>query len=328
MQDVQRAAPRQPTPAKQSRPLPADAPDWSAIPYDVLCPLCEYNLRGLIESRCPECGYRFDWPEVLNPNRQPHPYLFEHHPKHNLWSYRQTVNGAGRPKRFWTSLHPTQSSRPWRLLVYAMIGLWLLVAVGLCFACIPAIVDIQRMMTQSSLRPAPWSTIGQMLASGLARRRFSSAVLLVTLIPACWTLLSLGTLMILQFSLRRGKLRNIHLVRSAIYAADPGAWARVLILLWMVLVLLLMIDTPIVLVDYLTKWVGRDWGIMQALGLCAVWTTWRLRQACRYYLRFTWPTATAVLTQTVVLLTILLMLLLWDHRLVLNMMGAYGLWSH
>ena len=45
------------------------------------CPLCEYNLRGLSEPRCPECGYRFEWAELRDPSRRLHPYLFEHHPE-------------------------------------------------------------------------------------------------------------------------------------------------------------------------------------------------------------------------------------------------------
>jgi hypothetical protein len=31
-----------------------------AIDIDLPCPLCDYNLRGLIEERCPECGEAFD----------------------------------------------------------------------------------------------------------------------------------------------------------------------------------------------------------------------------------------------------------------------------
>ena len=44
----------------------APPPDWSAITETIRCPLCDYDLRGLIEPRCPECGYQFVWPEVLD----------------------------------------------------------------------------------------------------------------------------------------------------------------------------------------------------------------------------------------------------------------------
>jgi hypothetical protein len=32
---------------------------------DIKCPECHYNLRGLMEPRCPECGVSFDPPAVL-----------------------------------------------------------------------------------------------------------------------------------------------------------------------------------------------------------------------------------------------------------------------
>jgi len=31
-----------------------------AIDYDLECPTCGYDLRGLTEQRCPECGCAFD----------------------------------------------------------------------------------------------------------------------------------------------------------------------------------------------------------------------------------------------------------------------------
>lgn len=66
-------------------------PEWAAIEADVFCPLCDYNLRGLTEPRCPECGFRFDWPHVLDPTRRLHPYIFEHHPERNFRSFWQTA---------------------------------------------------------------------------------------------------------------------------------------------------------------------------------------------------------------------------------------------
>ena len=58
--------------------------DWNNIPGEVYCPLCEYNLRGITEPRCPECGYAFDWADVLDPRRRLRPYVFEHHPERNV----------------------------------------------------------------------------------------------------------------------------------------------------------------------------------------------------------------------------------------------------
>ena len=70
--------------------------DWSTVTTDVVCPLCEYNLRGLSENRCPECGYVFDWNEVLHPEIVRHPYLFEHNPKRSIRSLFATVGSGPR----------------------------------------------------------------------------------------------------------------------------------------------------------------------------------------------------------------------------------------
>ena len=114
------------------------APDWQAIEAEITCPLCRYNLRGLSEARCPECGFEFQWPEILEITRRKHPYLFEHHPERNVWSFFQTLIGGLNPWRFWKTLHPAQPADEWRLTLYRWIvkaiaalpliaaGLWLL----------------------------------------------------------------------------------------------------------------------------------------------------------------------------------------------------------
>ncbi|HSW45154.1 MAG TPA: hypothetical protein VLM89_06245 [Phycisphaerae bacterium] len=127
----------------QPEPSPPAGPGWTLINHDVLCPLCDYNLRGLSNPRCPECGYRFEWSEMLDPNRQPHPFLFEHHPERNWWSYWRTVAGACRPRAFWRSLHPVQTSRPRRLLLFWLIGGCLHVMVGAVFVLSEATVDFR-----------------------------------------------------------------------------------------------------------------------------------------------------------------------------------------
>ncbi len=93
----------------------------SPIDQDVLCPLCNYNLRGLPEPRCPECGGQFNWEELRDPAKRLHPYLFEHHPDRKIWSLFRTLRGGLLPRRFWTTLLPVQPSYPKRLILYWMI---------------------------------------------------------------------------------------------------------------------------------------------------------------------------------------------------------------
>ena len=81
------------------------------VEEDLLCPLCEYNLRGLTEARCPECGYRTTWEELRK--RPPlHPYLFEHYPKRNFVSFVRTVFGSLLPRRFWRVVGTHQTMSP------------------------------------------------------------------------------------------------------------------------------------------------------------------------------------------------------------------------
>src|SRR6266571_1071740 len=99
-------------------PTPPAAPDWQKQKDEIHCPLCEYNLRGLSEPRCPECGYRFEWAELLNVDGTRHPFLFEHYPKNNVWSFCRTFLATTFPRKFWRTVTPTQPVKVRRLLIY------------------------------------------------------------------------------------------------------------------------------------------------------------------------------------------------------------------
>ena len=103
------------------------APPGAAAPAEIPCPMCDYNLHGLTVPRCPECGYAFDWADLLDATRRKHKYLFEHHPERNVWSFCRTAVGGLAPSRFWRSLRPEQPSNLRRLIVY-----WLITALGVC----------------------------------------------------------------------------------------------------------------------------------------------------------------------------------------------------
>jgi hypothetical protein len=92
----------------------------SAFEQDIHCPLCDYNLRGLAEPRCPECGHRTTW-EELRQRAALHPYLFEHHPRQNVRSFVRTVLGSMRPRSFWKGVSPTMRVERRRLLIFALI---------------------------------------------------------------------------------------------------------------------------------------------------------------------------------------------------------------
>ena len=99
-------------------PVAIPCVDWNTISEEILCPLCDYNLRGLIEPRCPECGYRFEWRGLLDPKYRLHPYLFEYNPERNVRSFLRTALGGWRPRKFWQLLLPAHRLRPKRMILY------------------------------------------------------------------------------------------------------------------------------------------------------------------------------------------------------------------
>src|SRR5689334_13739883 len=109
---------------------PAATIDWSTITTHVECPLCLYNLRGLSEPRCPECGYRFEWSELLNPQSAAHRYIFEHHPGRNIWSFFRTLRAGLRTRRFWTNLRAVHTVKAKRLVIYWLMCCLFLIVVA------------------------------------------------------------------------------------------------------------------------------------------------------------------------------------------------------
>ncbi|MBU0618341.1 MAG: hypothetical protein KKI02_11535 [Planctomycetes bacterium] len=61
-----------------SDPSSTAAPDGpAAIDTGLRCPECEYNLTGLADPRCPECGTTFDWEDVRQAAECPPRIAFE-----------------------------------------------------------------------------------------------------------------------------------------------------------------------------------------------------------------------------------------------------------
>ena len=308
---------------------PADLIDWSAITASVECPLCLYNLRGLIEPRCPECGLQFEWPELLDPQRQRHRYLFEHHAERNLWSFFRTVLGGLRPRKFWTTLKPNHTVNSRRLLIYWFLCSCLLLLVPAAEA-IQAGVNLAEYNAWSRLFPVPGTTTGHW-PSAQAKQRYidanfplppsrtfllqyaqvirenffaSTSVELGTI--AVWPWLTFAALMIFQASMRKARVQRGHVLRCVIYAADASVWYTILMLAAMAwLIALAIIKHSPQPSERITFWL-----------LLLLWVVRldRLTTAYRKYLQFDHPFLTALVSQIIVLL-VMGAILFWSARL-------------
>ena len=322
------------------RPDASAAPDWASVREPVCCPLCEYDLRGLAEPRCPECGYAFTWPDVLDPDRRLHPYLFEHHPERNAWSFRRTLLGTLRPRRFWTALRPAQPGRARRLVVY-----WLLAAVPLLLAAVAwsAKQTVNHVQSVTAMRARvragliansntqqtrqivkQFGSIDAYVDAGYPTTpgvRFyfkpnwtsagpANGVVLAIL---AWPWLTFLTLLVFQFSMRRARVRTVHVLRCVLYGFDAVLWAGLIVAGAVAWQLYSGGATP-------PAW-GRQPRLLSGLlgaytldpvaraALCAgvvllPFMVYRTIVAYRTYLRFHRPAATVLASQIIVLLVV------------------------
>ena len=262
------------------------APDWDRVGPEVSCPLCRYNLRGLVEPRCPECGYRFEWPDLLDPARRRHPFLFEHHPEHSDWSFWKTAIGGVRTRHFWASISPAQYPDVRRLTIY-----WLLAAaISFLGAASPYAARLAAEhdwygFIHGSIWPRAVEEIGP---------AYVTSWILVTV----WPWLCYATLMLFQASMRRAKVDASHVWRCIVYSTDTALWAGLGLLLWSALAVALQLPP---------KGVGGFIEPAAVLFVAAAYVVmvWRLAVAYRYYLQFKHAGWTVVASQVIVGLVVL-----------------------
>ena len=204
----------------RAKPAAAPAPTWAGMatrPDDVPhCPLCDYDLRGLTEPRCPECGYRFTWEELRDPRRRLHPYLFEHHPERNASSFFQTLIGGLGPAEFWSTLYPTQPSRPARLL-----GYWLIAAAPLALiTAAHAWRSVETATSRVFLFGTPPRGPVEVARWVMNEDVESGGPEVLALMLLAWPWLTLAALLVFRISMRRARLKATHVLRCVLYAGD------------------------------------------------------------------------------------------------------------
>jgi hypothetical protein len=269
------------------------APEWSTIVgREISCPLCGYNLRGLVEPRCPECGFAFDWDAVIHP-AQVHAYLFEY--RRGVIAFARTLLATHSPERFWTALNPTLQPRAQRLASYWVLAtsLMLVVPASMVLWYFQAVTPSVGRWDRDQLLDG----VNSMIAT---QRPVRASLLFGLAVIAVWPLLSAVLLQLLfRISLRRGRIRAGHVWRCALYSGDSALWVAC------VAAFLDGSEPQRVGLFIAGKWVTM---ICVAIVL-ASFTAARLGIACDRYLRLDHPRAVVLATQVILLLVILLVAL-------------------
>lgn len=316
----------------------SDAPDWGSISRDILCPLCDYNLRGLIEPRCPECGHRFEWKQVLAQGDPIHPFLYEHQAHRPVWSFLTTLGRSLFPQSFWKtvlSIHRpvvARLIRYWTLLLLPGVVL----VIGMMIVNLPyqqAHLDahrrqltnqwnnpsypyaneliriygsIQAAIDQAAPPPTFLNSIGWMFRNDRNLTRHIIPLLGSVLL---WPWFTLASLLIFRMSLAQARIKTGHVLRCVIYTQD-------LILIALPLAVLVLRMTPdlstsggFLLPDAAV--IVMLQGPLQVLPLMLLITTWRLWRSYHHYLRFPHALATAVASQVIVGLALLKCWITW-----------------
>jgi hypothetical protein len=319
-------------PAVPEAAIAAGPPDWDSLVEQIKCPMCRYSLRGLVEPRCPECGYRFTWPDMLDRRRRLHPYVFEHHPEKNLRSFLRTALAGWRPRRFWTALHPFQPSRPARLVrywmyaiaVYALSLILSALATAIVIANTNRIYNSRAQSIQSGSAPVParypdarrrhgppplpqWAfqmnptSIPVILRDKLGRPHQRDGFCVTLVLPIAWPWLTFVTLMIFPFTMRRVGVRPVHALRCVLYSMDTPFWIGVLIIAISAgqAAAAVFSGAPYEPIEFL-----NSWGVV--ILLMVLVGCWRLWRAYKFYMQFDHALATVLVAQFIVFLVVMI----------------------
>jgi hypothetical protein len=328
------------------------APDWESSP-DVCCPLCGYNLRGLSEPRCPECGYRAaTWRALIDETAWRHPYLFEHHPRRHLLSFFKTLVMSWLPSRFWKQLAPEHRPKRGWLLCYWILVILLMAAVFGGYDAIRGLAAYSAWNVNVTARrnaiiayynsAAAQQPVNPLIAQIIARYGSIPNYVSATLpqptlwlyirwgmrswwawreligpwmIPVLWPWLSMGALMIFAESMRQARVLPVQVMRCVIYCA--GSIVPLLALL------IVAIHLPVFQsLNYTVQWPIVFWGMgspmVATLVLGLALLTVHLAIAYRRYLHFRQPVMTVLLAQTVGFL-----LFVTAHLVIFSAAGYY-----
>jgi hypothetical protein len=301
---------------------------------ELCCPICGYSLRGLVEPRCPECGYQFEWDALRVAAKSVHPYLYEHGRGVAIGRAVKTFFHGLRPEKFWGTLSAAHQIRPRRLMTYWMmtamvivLGMVLLPYGGAAVSQAQRASQIRWQMstmlaspkyagdvkqivkrfgsTQAFLdayAPLPqsrrfWLTLPMRIQwRGVGRGYGESLVYMVYAagFAVLWPWVTLALLGIFVQSRSRAKIRWAQLMRCVVYCADVIVFSGVLIA---------VLNASQLMLE--ARFQGVIPGALLLVVFVSIFAGYRLFVALSRYLRM--PHAGAVVISTQVIAVLLLL---------------------
>lgn len=107
--------------------MSADSPSGSSTPLaptaKLVCPRCDYSLRGLPSPRCPECGVEFRWEDLGNVDEARTSGFFEYClPSDAAKCFVHTWWRALHPVSFWNWATPSWPVQRRRIRAFAVVS--------------------------------------------------------------------------------------------------------------------------------------------------------------------------------------------------------------
>lgn len=279
----------------QSEPLCSECDfvfDWAdAVPVEKLtCRHCDYHLYGLRSTRCPECGESFTWDDALlhyRANQKPYfEYRWRDAP---IRSFVGTWLRSLCPGRFWRSMDIHDPPQTRSLFVMVLLGLGIiLLQLAILHGVTEWFWNVRAQRTASG-----WVLQSPKLAD-LPLNLLNSAgdpntyVLVRMLLP--WLIVNCFSLFLFPQSMRRARLRLVHIVRVWAYSLLPTVpLALAAVFLYRAVYAL-----------------GRLWYPVNVDAICVFvvlgYVIWSIRCACRFYLRMPHALGIALASQLVAIL--------------------------
>jgi hypothetical protein len=251
-------------------PAPAlDAPSPDAL----RCPICDYNLHGLPDPRCPECGFKFEWSD-LQSDQSGFAYFFETARSSPMRAFVRTLLYSALPTRFWRTIRPALRPRPRRLIIYGLIAMVLGLLPAILIGGAPLYgyaqwnLERRRFILDNYARPKdadsetyaiqlakPFGTVEQYVDwayPGFSSLQFwkhglasvSGGAFLPAIVVG-WPVLTFLSLMIFRVSLLNARVSPAQVLRCTVYSGDAVAWLLPLLLI--VIPALVLVGTESVL---------------------------------------------------------------------------------